>query len=144
MNYDERSKITAMANFKSKPGGLGDLESAVMRVVWERGQATVAEARQALEPERSLAYTTVMTVMSRLANKGLLRRQKEGRSYVYRPAVAQDEVAGRLLSSLVGRLYGGSPAHAIAYLIEAEPAVDDQELARLEELIRRKRGGGDR
>lgn len=112
-----------------------------MRVVWERRETTVAETRSALEPERGLAYTTVMTVMSRLADKGLLHRQKAGRSYVYRPAVEQDEVAGKLLSSLVGRLYGGSTGRAIAHLIETDPEVDDRELARLEALIRCKRSG---
>ncbi|HJO05700.1 MAG TPA: BlaI/MecI/CopY family transcriptional regulator [Acidobacteriota bacterium] len=133
-----------MTESRRRLEGLGELEAAVMRVVWERGQVTVAETLRALQPERPLAYTTVMTVMSRLAEKRLLRRQKEGRSYVYQPALAQDEVAGSLLSSLVGRLYGGSSARAIAYLIEAESGADESELARLETLIRRKRGKLDR
>ena len=80
-----------------------------------------------------------MTVMSRLAEKGILERHKEGRAYVYRPATAQEKLAGSMLRALIGRLYGGSSAHAIAHLIESDEGVDDAELARLEKLIRQKR-----
>ena len=110
-----------------------------MRAVWDRGDATVQDVVAALAPERSPAYTTVMTVMSRLAEKGLLTRQKSGRAYLYGPAASQHEVAGSLLQSLVARLYPGSAARAIEHLIEADPNVDDRELARLETLIRTKR-----
>ena len=119
---------------------LGELETAIMNVVWRKGEATVQEVRDALEPDRSPAYTTVMTVMSRLATKGLLERQKNGRAYVYRPATEQDQLAGSMLSSLVDKLYDGSATRAIAHLIETEDEVDDAELDRLEQLIRRRRG----
>lgn len=122
-----------------EPTRLGDLESEIMRVAWEQGEVAVADVQRALQPQRSLAYTTVMTVMSRLADKGLLSRRKEGRAYVYQPAAAQASVAGSLLRSLVGRLYGGSSTRAIAHLIETEDAVGDDELDRLEQLIRDKR-----
>lgn len=113
-----------------------------MRVVWQEGEATVQEVQRALEPTRSSAYTTVMTMMSRLAGKGLLKRRKEGRAYVYAPAIAQDAVAGSLLRSLVGRVFGGSSVRAIAQLIDDDEEVDDAELERLEKLIRAKRRRG--
>lgn len=118
---------------------LGDLEAAVMNVIWERGEATVEQVRAALQPERQPAYTTVMTVMSRLATKGMLVREKLGRAYVYRAAAEQSEVAGSMLSGLVQRLYGGSPARAIAHLIDTEQEVDEDELERLENLIHERR-----
>ncbi len=121
------------------PDRLGDLEAEIMRVVWDSTEATVEDVRRALEPTRGAAYTTVMTVMTRLADKGLLKRHKDGRAYVYRPAASQDAVAGSLLQSVVGRVYGGSTSRAIAHLIESDERVDDDELRRLEELIRRKR-----
>jgi len=124
---------------KKPPARLGDLEAEVMAVVWEKGEATVQEVKDSLESGRSPAYTTVMTVMSRLAEKGILERHKEGRAYLYRPATAQEKLAGSMLRALIGRLYGGSSAHAIAHLIEADGGVDDAELARLEKLIQRKR-----
>ena len=83
-----------------------------MSVVWRKGTATVGEVRSALKPGRSPAYTTVMTVMSRLAKKGVLERHKEGRAYVYRPVAEQDTVAGSMLSTLVARMYGGSSGRA--------------------------------
>ena len=131
----------AMANQSGHrpPTRLGDLEAAIMRVVWDSGRATVHDVLAALAPTRTPAYTTVMTVMSRLAEKGVLMRQKVGRAYVYGPVDAQHEVAGSLLDQLVGRLYAGSAAGAIEHLIEADANVDDAELARLERLIRTKR-----
>ncbi len=118
---------------------LGELEAEVMRVVWQKGHATVQEVKDALEGDRAPAYTTVMTVMSRLAEKGLLARHKEGRAYVYAAIPEKRELAGSLLRALVRRLYGGSGAHAIAHLLETDEDLDEAELARLEELIRKKR-----
>lgn len=120
---------------------IGDLEADIMGVVWEKGKATVQEVLDALAPHRTLAYTTVMTVMSRLAEKGLLTREKEGRAFVYSPAVPQERTAGSLLQSLVRRLYDGATGKAIAQLLETEEDVDDAELERLEQLIRSKREG---
>jgi predicted transcriptional regulator len=65
-------------------GLLGDLERAVMEVVWYRGVASVHDVQDALA-EREPAYTTVMTVMNRLTAKGVLEREKRGRAFVYRP-----------------------------------------------------------
>lgn len=118
---------------------LGDLEAEVMGVIWELSEATVKQVQKALEPDRPLAYTTVMTVLSRLADKGLLFRRKQGRAYVYSPASSHEKVAGSLLRSLVERLYAGRAAQAIAHLLEGEEEVDDAELDRLEALIQAKR-----
>lgn len=130
---------------KSKPvreiNQLGELESDVLSVVWEMGRTTVQEVKDALEPRRALAYTTVMTVMSRLAEKGILDRGKEGRAYYYTPATSQQKVAGSLLNSLVRRLYDGATGKAIAQLLETDEKVDDAELERLEQLIHSKREG---
>ncbi len=128
-------------NKAKKVNQLGELESDVMSVIWEKGRATVQDVKDALEPRRSLAYTTVMTVMSRLAEKGVLNRQKEGRAFYYTPAVSQDKVAGSLLQSLVRRLYDGATGKAIAQLLETEENVDDDELERLEQMIRSRRTG---
>ena len=130
---------------KSKPvreiNQLGELEADVLGVVWEKGKATVQEVKDALEPRRSLAYTTVMTVMSRLAEKGVLERRKDGRAYYYSPSASQETVAGSLLQSLVRRLYAGATGKAIAQLLESGEDVDEAELERLEQLIRARREG---
>jgi BlaI family penicillinase repressor len=120
---------------------LGDLESEIMSAVWEKGEATVQDVQSALEPRRPLAYTTVMTVMSRLAQKGLLQRRKEGRAYVYTSTASQEKFAGSQLLSLVRRLYEGATGKAIAHLLEIDDNVSAEELERLEALIRARRQG---
>ena len=110
-----------------------------MRVVWNRGEARVQEVVDALEPERPLAYTTVMTVMSRLAEKGLLTRRRDGRAYVYTSTTSHEATVRPVLTDLVDRLYAGSRTQAVEHLIETDVDVDDAELGRLENLIRAKR-----
>jgi predicted transcriptional regulator len=130
MNKSRKSK---------KIGRLGDLEAEVMGVVWEKDRVSVQEVRDALRSSHALAYTTVMTVMSRLAEKGLLEREKEGRAYIYTPAATQDKVARSLLQSLVRKMYDGAAGKAIAQLLEEDGNVDEAELERLEQMIRAKR-----
>ena len=126
-------------NEESAPKQLGDLEADVMSVVWDKREATVQDVKDALDPHRELAYTTIMTVMSRLAAKGMLNRRKEGRAYIYTPADSQEKVAGSLLRLLIQRFYNGATASAIAHLLETEEDVDQAELEELEELLRAKR-----
>jgi predicted transcriptional regulator len=121
------------------PKQLGELEADVLNVCWEKEQATVHDVRDALQPRRDLAYTTVMTVMTRLVDKGLLRRHKEGRAYVYAPAHGREQVAGSLLRSLVDRFYKGATLSAVAHLLQTEEDVDEAELERLEALLRARR-----
>ena len=80
---------------------LGPLETAVMDRLWKRRQATVRDVVDDLAKSRSLAYTTVMTIMTRLHAKGLLVRDREGKTYVYRPAFTRDEHRARLSQDLV-------------------------------------------
>ena len=110
-----------------------------MDVLWERGEASVREVREALAPDRPLAYTTVLTVLSRLHDKGLVERRKEGRSHLYSAAAAREDVSAPIVDSMVRRLFGGSRSRAVAQLLDAEEEIPDAELQRLEELIRRRR-----
>jgi predicted transcriptional regulator len=68
---------------------LGELETAVMEEIWRRGEATVRDVHEALPRER--AYTTVMTVMTRLCDKGMLARERRGRSDLYRPTSSREQ-----------------------------------------------------
>src|SRR5207249_3045671 len=79
---------------------LGPLESAVMERLWKRGPATVRDVVDDLGRSRGLAYTTVMTVMVRLQAKGMLRRERNGKTYVYRPAFSREEHRARLSRDL--------------------------------------------
>lgn len=116
---------------------LGELELAVMEVVWAQQPVTVRDVLETLNEERELAYTTVMTVMSRLAEKGLLVANKEGRAYHYRPALTAEELeeqaVGRVVQSLVNDFGSGI---AVSQFVEQLSALDPAQLARLAELAR--------
>ncbi|HTJ35439.1 MAG TPA: BlaI/MecI/CopY family transcriptional regulator [Dactylosporangium sp.] len=78
--------------------GLGDLEAALMELLWERGTATtVREAMSQLQWHRELAYTTVMTVLDNLHRKGWLTREPHGRAYRYSPAMSRDHYVAQAM-----------------------------------------------
>ena len=114
---------------------LGELELDVMHVAWERGTVTVRHVLEKLTETRPLAYTTVMTVMSRLANKGLLITNRQGKTYYYRAAQSQDEFEAQAVGQVVQSLitdFGGDLA--ISQFVEQLSAADPEQLARLAEL----------
>lgn len=82
---------------------LGDLERAVMELMWERGApATVRDVVRGLADDRDLAHTTVMTVMDRLARKGMLHREREGRAWRYVPAASREAYVAELMIDALG------------------------------------------
>jgi BlaI family transcriptional regulator, penicillinase repressor len=87
---------------------LPPLELQCMRALWALGEATVEEIRARLLPARPLAYTTVMTVMDRLARKGVAQRRKRGRAHLYTSAVAEEAVREHALGRLVENFFSGS------------------------------------
>ena len=117
---------------------LGELELAIMRVAWSRESVTVRDVLQALARKRPLAYTTVMTVMGRLADKGLLTAEKRARTYHYRPAQTREEfeaqTAGRMVHSLISD-FGGELA--ISQFVKQLSETDPDQLARLADMARR-------
>ena len=79
---------------------LGDLQLAIMRVLWERGEAAVAEVHAALEDERGLAPTTIATMLTKMEDKGVVAHRSEGRRFVYRPTVSEEAVQREMLAEL--------------------------------------------
>ena len=116
---------------------LGDLQHQIMRVLWERGEATVAEVHRALQPERERALTTIATMLTKMEKKGVVAHRTEGRKYIYRPAVAEDEVRVNMVSDLKNRLFGGNTAALVSHLL-SEHDVDEEELGRLRTFIEEK------
>ena len=99
---------------------LGETEMEVLRHVWHLGRATVADVREEILKERDVAYTTVMTVLKKLADKGYLNFEKEGRAYVYEPARQPEAVRGSLLGDLLEKVFGGSPMALVQTLVRRE------------------------
>lgn len=109
---------------------MGELEAAVMDVLWNRGGwSTPGEVHEVLAADRPLAYTTAMTILVRLWQKGRLERQRDGRAYAYRPLLTREEhAAARMGELLVG--VGDRPA-ALAHFLESLPAADRDQLRRM-------------
>lgn len=109
---------------------MGELEAAVMDVLWNRGGwSTPGEVHEVLAAKRPLAYTTVMTILVRLWQKGRLERHRDGRAYAYRPLRSREEhAAARMSELLVG--VPDRPA-ALAHFLEALPAADRDQLRRM-------------
>lgn len=113
---------------------LGPLESAVMDRLWKRGSATVRDIVDDLARTRSLAYTTVMTIMTRLHAKGLLQRVREGKTYVYRPAFTREEHRERISRELVRGLVNEFGDVALAQFAAELDGVDDGHRAALRRM----------
>ncbi|MCB9892297.1 MAG: BlaI/MecI/CopY family transcriptional regulator [Planctomycetes bacterium] len=116
---------------------LGDLQIAIMRVLWARGQATVAEVHAALESERGLAPTTIATMLTKMEKKGVVTHAVEGRKYVYRATVLEEDVQNSMVRALTERLFEGDVSALVNHLLTASE-IDAQELAHLKALIEAK------
>jgi len=95
---------------------LAPLELECMNTLWPLGEATVREIRDRLAPRRARAYTTIMTIMDRLARKGVVERRKVGRAYVYRAKLAAQEARTQALAQIVDNFFGGSKDALLAHL----------------------------
>ena len=112
---------------------LGNLQLRIMQVLWNEGEATVAEVQKRLEGE-PLAYTTVATMLRKMEDRRLITHREEGRRFIYEPAVREEDVARSMAGDLVDRLFSGSLADAVSHLIESRD-VSRHELAELQALI---------
>ena len=121
---------------------LSELQLALMRVLWTRGQASTAEVAEALrEQQRPLAHTTVATLLTRLEKRGLLSSRREGRALLYRPLVSETEVQRSMVGRLLDRLFAGRPSALVSHLLDAR-GVNAAELAELQALLKQRKAEG--
>lgn len=118
---------------------LGELEIAVLEMMWEQGEASVREVFEYLKPRRDIAYTTVMTVMSRLANKGLLEKTKRKNAYLYRPAYSKKEFTDSTVKRIITELIDDFTSPALNYFIDSMNEENPEKMAELARLIKEKR-----
>jgi BlaI family penicillinase repressor len=114
----------------SNQAGLTKLELRIMQAVWKRRGGTVSQVQSELEP--SLAYTTVQTMLNILERKGKLKRELEGRAYVYTAKVTETKALGQQLRDLVDRMFGGSSEELVMSLLKTRQ-IDAKKLAELTE-----------
>jgi BlaI family penicillinase repressor len=126
---------------------LTDLQLAIMRVLWDRGEATVIEVQDRLRPERDLAQTTIATLLSRLEKRAVIEHRLEGRQFVYRPLVSEQEVRRSMVSELTTLLFDGSSAALMSHLLhsrEMEPGDLDRVKRMIADAERSPNGAGGR
>ncbi len=112
---------------------LGDLQLKIMKILWEREQASVSEVHEALADER-LAYNTFATMLHKMEARGLVKHRSEGRRFIYSAAVAAHAVTRSMADDLVDRVFEGSLADMVSHLLSTRE-VSIEELRRLERLI---------
>ena len=120
---------------------LGELESAVMEILWTNPQQTVNEVEERLRTKRDIAHTTVLTTLDRMYRKGYLTREKQAKAFVYSPRYTRNEFERTMAQEVLGALIGHSAETAVSTfldLIGDNPGALDQ----LEAKIREKRRQG--
>lgn len=115
---------------------LGELEAKILEVVWAQQQTTVKEVTDALGPDANLK--TIMTVMNRMVEKHLLRRERRSRAYYYEAVADRETFMNGIASQVLAGLLADFPQPTLAHFVES---ADPEQLAALEALIRRRRGG---
>jgi predicted transcriptional regulator len=120
---------------------LHNLETEIMDVIWSRrlDQFTVGDVLSVLEKRREIAYTTVMTVVSRLHEKGLLKRHREGKRYVYQTRMSREEFLQQTTRKVLKEIGPPASRESLALLVETVSSADADALDELERLIRRRR-----
>jgi predicted transcriptional regulator len=103
---------------KQKSRTLTEQELEIMKVVWGLGEATVRQVYEALREQRKVAYTTVMTMMNILENKGHLEKQAVGRAYLYEPTRPRQQVISGLVEEFLDRVFDGSARHLLLSLVK--------------------------
>ena len=114
---------------------LGRIELQIMKAVWQRSAATVHDVKAALSRGRKKpAYSTILTMMRKLENKGYLEHHVDGRTYVYRSTITHRSVRHNMLGDLLDRLFDGSPQLLVSSLIE-QKRISAKELREIRKLI---------
>jgi predicted transcriptional regulator len=111
---------------------LHDRELDLMEVLWERGSATAAEVRDALEDD--LAHNTVLTILRRMEDKGYLRHEEEGRAHRFFPLVEREQVQRSTLTRMLDRVFGGSPELLLNHLV-SERKLSATQIHTLKQLL---------
>jgi predicted transcriptional regulator len=113
---------------------LTEAELRIMRILWERGESLVSELVAAMPESTPLAYTSVLTTVRILEQKGYVRHRQEGRAFVYRPCIAERDASRSEIRHMLDRFFGNSPERLLLALLGDED-VSHEELQRLKAAI---------
>jgi len=117
---------------------LGELQRAVIEVVWEMGEASVHDVRRQLAGRKKLAYTTILTVMQKLEKAGWLDHRSEGNRYIYTPTRSRDEAGAGSVRRFLTRVFDGDAVAMFQHLIR-ESKLSEADLLELRRMINDKK-----
>jgi predicted transcriptional regulator len=136
-----------VAEFKPQKVGLrkilGDLEADIMEIIWQKDKTTVRKVYETLLLEREIAYTTVMTIMGRLADKNLLSKEAIGNAYHYTPTISRNEFAQNVVTEVLDGLFEDFAEPAISHFVDRLSRENNDKISELEALIKEKRLEGE-
>lgn len=119
---------------------LGELETKIMETVWEKGvPVSVSDVVKVLSKKRTIAYTTAMTIMTRLTEKGLLKRTSLGKAYLYKPAYSKDTFLTRVSRQIIKNLVSSFGDTAIAHFAEELENIPDDKKEKLLKIIKEQK-----
>ncbi|WP_324462702.1 BlaI/MecI/CopY family transcriptional regulator [Dokdonella sp.] len=121
---------------RSSHVSLSELQIALMRVLWERGETSTADVAAALADERGLAHTTIATLLTRLEKRGVVGQRRDGRQLFYRAEVGEADVKRSMVADLIGSLFAGDANELVAHLVE-EAEIAPADLARIRQRLER-------
>jgi len=119
---------------KNRVHHLGELQYAIMRVLWDAKSASVSHVYDALPREHRRALTTIATMLTKMEKKGVVSHRSEGRQFIYEPEISEADVHRTMVADLTERLFDGDITALVSHLL-TEQEVDREELTRLQKLI---------
>ena len=115
---------------------LSELQIALMRVLWRRGEASTADVATELAAERGLKHTTIATLLTRLEKRGVVSQRREGRQLLYSALVGEAQVRRSMVADLIGALFDGDARELVAHLVE-ESEIAPGDIAKVRKRIAR-------
>lgn len=121
---------------KNEDVSLSELQIALMRVLWERGESSTADVAAELADERGIKHTTVATLLTRLEKRGVVAQRREGRQLFYRALVGEAQVRRSMVADLIGALFDGDARALVAHLVQ-ESEIAPGDLAKVRRRLAR-------
>ena len=117
---------------------LGELQRAIMEIIWDQGEATVREVRDRLRKRNRHAYTSVLSTMQKLEKLGWLKHRPEGRTYIYRATRTREQEGTNSLRRFLDDVFGGNPLRLVQHLMD-DKSLSKEDLAALRKMIEQRR-----
>ncbi|WP_342075196.1 BlaI/MecI/CopY family transcriptional regulator [Yoonia sp. SS1-5] len=132
-----------MRQKKKKSEFLTEVELEFMTELWALGTGSVRDVLARLAPERDLAYTSAATILRIMEQKGFVASHKQGKTFIYKPALAKDAYQARTLRDLSDKLFDGTPASMVARLVD-DQGMSEEALEEIRALLDRRLTENDR